>query len=86
MTVPNFQDLTLPVLDAAADQEVSITEVVDKLADRLHGPRSFDCIHPVPCTNSYAACGIADVVIDGERPHGRNSAVRPPSNSRAYIQ
>ena len=35
MTVPNFQDLTLPVLESAADQEVRITEVVEKLADRL---------------------------------------------------
>ena len=35
MTVPNFQDLTLPVLESAADQEVRVTEVVEKLADRL---------------------------------------------------
>jgi restriction system protein len=35
VTVPNFQDLTLPVLESAADQEVRVTEVVDKLADRL---------------------------------------------------
>ena len=35
MTVPNFQDLTLPVLESAADHEVRVTEVVDQLAERL---------------------------------------------------
>ena len=35
MAIPDFQTLMLPVLRAAADGEVRITDIVDRLADEF---------------------------------------------------
>ncbi|WP_205910240.1 hypothetical protein [Rhizobium sp. FKY42] len=70
MTIPDYQTLMLPVLRLAAEAEIRVADVAERIADDLGFPQkerdemlSWRCVQPYADCSSDIAVGEWDLMI-----------------------